>query len=64
VTTVIVTHDREEALDIADSIAVLNKGRIEQVGNPTDLYDNPTKRVRVLLPGLGFHGRRQGRASP
>jgi len=42
VTTVIVTHDQEEALDIADSIAVLNKGRIEQVGNPTELYDNPT----------------------
>jgi sulfate transport system ATP-binding protein len=41
VTTVLVTHDQEEALDIADSIAVLNKGRIEQVGRPTDLYDNP-----------------------
>ncbi|MGE0299121.1 MAG: sulfate/molybdate ABC transporter ATP-binding protein, partial [Pseudonocardia sp.] len=36
VTTVIVTHDQEEALDIADSIAVLNKGAIEQVGSPTD----------------------------
>ena len=41
-TTVIVTHDQEEALDIADSIAVLNEGRIEQVGDPTDLYDNPS----------------------
>jgi ABC-type Fe3+/spermidine/putrescine transport system ATPase subunit len=39
---VIVTHDQEEALDIADSIAVLNEGRIEQVGDPTDLYDNPS----------------------
>jgi sulfate transport system ATP-binding protein len=42
VTTVLVTHDQEEALDVADSIAVLNKGRIEQVGSPTDLYDNPS----------------------
>jgi sulfate transport system ATP-binding protein len=41
VTTVLVTHDQQEALDVADSIAVLNKGRIEQVGPPTDLYDNP-----------------------
>ena len=34
VTTVLVTHDQEEALDVADRIAVLNKGRIEQVGDP------------------------------
>ncbi|GAB3128246.1 TOBE-like domain-containing protein [Tsukamurella serpentis] len=41
VTTVIVTHDQQEALDIADRIAVLNKGRIEQVGTPEDVYDRP-----------------------
>ncbi|TJZ77906.1 sulfate ABC transporter ATP-binding protein [Rhodococcus oryzae] len=41
VTTVLVTHDQEEALDVADRIAVLNKGRIEQVGTPRDLYDTP-----------------------
>ncbi|NLE80147.1 MAG: sulfate ABC transporter ATP-binding protein [Rhodococcus sp.] len=41
VTTVLVTHDQEEALDVADRIAVLNKGRIEQVGVPEDLYDRP-----------------------
>ncbi len=41
VTTVLVTHDQEEALDISDRIAVLNKGRIEQVGSPAELYDNP-----------------------
>ncbi|MDF0530032.1 sulfate ABC transporter ATP-binding protein [Tsukamurella sp. 8F] len=41
VTTVIVTHDQEEALDIADRIAVLNRGRIEQVGSPEDVYDRP-----------------------
>ena len=38
-TTVLVTHDQAEALDVADRIAVLNKGRIEQVGSPTDVYD-------------------------
>lgn len=41
VTTVLVTHDQAEALDVADRIAVLNKGRIEQVGSPDDLYDRP-----------------------
>src|SRR5277367_5935766 len=42
VTTVLVTHDQAEALDVADRIAVLNKGRIEQVGSPTDVYDSPS----------------------
>ncbi len=41
VTTVLVTHDQAEALDVADRIAVLNKGRIEQVGSPTEVYDQP-----------------------
>ncbi|MDV6286910.1 sulfate/molybdate ABC transporter ATP-binding protein [Rhodococcus jostii] len=41
VTTVLVTHDQREALDVADRIAVLNTGRIEQVGSPADLYDRP-----------------------
>jgi sulfate/thiosulfate transport system ATP-binding protein len=41
VTTVLVTHDQAEALDVADRIAVLNKGRVEQVGSPTDVYDTP-----------------------
>jgi sulfate transport system ATP-binding protein len=41
VTTVLVTHDQSEALDVADRIAVLNKGRIEQVGSPTEVYDQP-----------------------
>jgi sulfate transport system ATP-binding protein len=41
VTTVLVTHDQEEALDVADRIAVLNRGRIEQIGTPEDLYDRP-----------------------
>ena len=41
VTTVFVTHDQEEAMEVADQIAVMNKGRIEQVGGPRDLYDRP-----------------------
>ena len=41
VTTVLVTHDQAEALDVADRVAVLNKGRIEQVGSPTAVYDTP-----------------------
>ena len=41
VTTVLVTHDQSEALDVADRIAVLNKGRIEQVGTPAQVYDSP-----------------------
>ncbi|ORW03698.1 sulfate/molybdate ABC transporter ATP-binding protein [Mycobacterium kyorinense] len=41
VTTVLVTHDQAEALDVADRIAVLNKGRIEQVGSPAEVYDTP-----------------------
>jgi sulfate transport system ATP-binding protein len=41
VTTVLVTHDQEEAMEVADTIAVMNEGRIEQVGSPVDLYDQP-----------------------
>lgn len=41
VTTVLVTHDQSEALDISDRIAVLNRGRIEQVGSPSEVYDSP-----------------------
>jgi len=41
VTTVFVTHDQEEALEVSDEIVVINQGRIEQVGTPADLYDKP-----------------------
>ncbi|MCB9409308.1 TOBE-like domain-containing protein [Mycolicibacterium sp.] len=41
VTTVLVTHDQAEALDVADRIAVLNSGRVEQVGTPAQVYDSP-----------------------
>ncbi|GAB7005840.1 TOBE-like domain-containing protein [Nocardioides sp. AN3] len=41
VTTVFVTHDQEEALEVADEIVVINQGRVEQVGAPDTLYDAP-----------------------
>jgi sulfate transport system ATP-binding protein len=41
VTTVLVTHDQEEAMEVADLIAVMNEGRIVQVGAPRDLYERP-----------------------
>ncbi len=41
VTTVFVTHDQDEAMEISDQIAVINHGRLEQVGGPRELYDEP-----------------------
>ncbi len=41
VTTIFVTHDQEEALDLADRVAILNNGAIEQVGTPAEVHDNP-----------------------
>jgi len=41
ITTILVTHDQEEALSMADRIAVMARGRIEQVSSPTEIYDKP-----------------------
>jgi len=41
ITTILVTHDQEEALSMADRIAVMSRGRIEQVSSPTEIYDRP-----------------------
>ncbi len=41
ITFVHVTHDQEEAMTMADTIAVMNEGEIEQMGSPAELYDNP-----------------------
>jgi sulfate transport system ATP-binding protein len=41
VTTIFVTHDQEEAMEVAEQIVVMNDGRIEQAGNPRDLYEQP-----------------------
>ena len=62
VTTVLVTHDQEEALDVADRIAVLNKGRIEQVGDPVTLYERPANDFVMSLPRLRRPPRRAARA--
>ena len=42
VTTVLVTHDQEEAMEVADRIAVMHEGRVEQVGGPREVYDHPS----------------------
>ncbi len=41
VTAVLVTHDQEEAMEVSDEIVVMNKGRVEQVGSPAEIYDHP-----------------------
>lgn len=41
VTTVFVTHDQEEAMEVSDELVVMNKGKVEQVGSPAQIYDNP-----------------------
>jgi sulfate/thiosulfate transport system ATP-binding protein len=58
VTTVLVTHDQEEALDVADRIALLHRGRIEQVGTPDDLYDRPAN--EFVMSFLGSVSRLSG----
>ena len=51
VTTVFVTHDQEEAMEISDTIAVLNEGRLEQVGAPRELYDGPVNEFVMRFVG-------------
>ncbi|MGB3204561.1 MAG: sulfate/molybdate ABC transporter ATP-binding protein [Crinalium sp.] len=41
VTTVFVTHDQEEAMEVSDKIVVMNKGKVEQIGTPAEIYDHP-----------------------
>lgn len=59
VTSVFVTHDQEEALEVADKVAVMNEGVIEQVGTPEEVYDRPANPfVYNFLGSVNlFHGR-------
>jgi sulfate/thiosulfate transport system ATP-binding protein len=50
-TTVIVTHDQEEAMEVADRVAVLNTGRIEQAAPPRELYDTPANEFVMSFVG-------------
>jgi sulfate transport system ATP-binding protein len=51
VTTIFVTHDQEEAMDVAEQIIVMNDGRVEQSGNPRDLYENPASEFVMSFVG-------------
>ena len=59
VTTIFVTHDQAEAMDVASQIAVMNGGHIEQVGGPTELYDEPETEFVMRFVGdanrIGAH---------
>jgi len=51
VTTIIVTHDQEEAMEVAGQIVVLNAGRVEQVGSPRELYEQPANEFVMSFVG-------------
>jgi sulfate transport system ATP-binding protein len=51
VTTVFVTHDQEEAMDVADQIVLMNRGRVEQVGGPRELYEEPANEFVMTFVG-------------
>jgi sulfate transport system ATP-binding protein len=59
VTSVFVTHDQEEALEVADRVVVMNQGRVEQIGTPQEVFDRPaTPFVMGFLGSVNmFHGR-------
>jgi len=51
ITTIYVTHDQEEAMAVSDRIAILNRGRLEQVGTPTEIYFRPENRFAAEFMG-------------
>jgi sulfate/thiosulfate transport system ATP-binding protein len=51
VTTILVTHDQEEAMEVAKQIVVMNHGRVEQVGSPRDLYESPANEFVASFVG-------------
>ncbi|MGL4554273.1 MAG: sulfate ABC transporter permease subunit CysW [Gemmataceae bacterium] len=62
VTTVFVTHDQEEAFEVADRVVVMNKGKVEQAGSPRDVFDHPATPFVMDFVGRVnvFHGRLHG----
>jgi putative spermidine/putrescine transport system ATP-binding protein len=62
ITFVYVTHDQEEALTMSDRIAVLNDGRIEQVGTPAEIYERPATRFVTGFVGASNAVERDGRS--
>ena len=65
ITSVFVTHDQEEALEVADRVVVMNEGRIEQIGTPDEVYEHPASPFVYKFLGKVniFHGRlHRGRA--
>src|SRR2546425_10675397 len=51
VTTIFVTHDQEEAMEVAEQIVVMNDGRVEQIGSPRELYDAPANEFVMRFVG-------------
>jgi sulfate transport system ATP-binding protein len=51
VTTIFVTHDQEEAMEVAEQIVVMNDGKVEQVGGPRDLYEHPANEFVMSFVG-------------
>ena len=49
ITFIFVTHDQEEALSMSDTIVVMNKGKIQQMGSPEDIYNEPRKCFRCKI---------------
>src|SRR5438270_4613904 len=50
-TTVIVTHDQEEAMEVADEVVVMNRGRVEQTAEPRELYERPANEFVMSFVG-------------
>ncbi|MGV2827137.1 sulfate/molybdate ABC transporter ATP-binding protein [Myxosarcina sp. GI1(2024)] len=71
VTSIFVTHDQEEAMEVADEIVVMNQGKIEQVGTPAEIYDRPVTPFVMsfvgevnVLPSTAYLFRHHDRDSP
>lgn len=64
VTSVFVTHDQDEALEVADRVVIMNAGRIEQIGSPTQVYEQPATPFVMEFLGEVNHLHPRGSATP